>query len=91
MIEVGVAAFRRELKSWLDKVREGEEVLITERGEPVAHLTGAHRSSAWDDLVKQGIISPAKSKDRIRATGRKRAKSTGSVSEFVRINRDQSY
>jgi prevent-host-death family protein len=38
MLQVNIAEFRRHLSSWLAKVREGEEIQITSRGEAIARI-----------------------------------------------------
>ncbi len=43
MIEVGSFEAKTHLSELLDKVRHGEDVLITRRGKPVARLVGARR------------------------------------------------
>jgi prevent-host-death family protein len=45
MNSVGLAELRERLSAYLKKVKSGQEVLITERGVPIARLaplTGAH-------------------------------------------------
>ena len=44
MIEVGISEAKTHLSALLEKVRHGQEVLITKRGEPIARLVPAHRS-----------------------------------------------
>ena len=89
MADVGVAQLRRELKSWLDRVREGEEVLVTDRGQPVARLVGVDAAPLLDQLQADGAISPLPSSPRPTATGRKRVRGRGSVSDLVAEERDR--
>ncbi|QJW35744.1 type II toxin-antitoxin system prevent-host-death family antitoxin [Cellulosimicrobium protaetiae] len=58
-MEVPVSALRAELKSWIERAREGEEVVITERGVPVARLTGVATSDLVTELVRDGVLVPA--------------------------------
>ena len=44
MIEVGAFDAKTHLSSLLNKVAQGEEVLITRRGIPVAHLVPVERA-----------------------------------------------
>ena len=44
MIEVGTFEAKTHLSALLEKVSQGQEVLITKRGEPVARLVPAQRS-----------------------------------------------
>jgi prevent-host-death family protein len=56
MAEVGVAQLRRELKDWLERVQSGDEVVITERGRPVARLSGIDVAPLLDRLAEQGHV-----------------------------------
>lgn len=43
MVTVNLAQAKSSLSELLDKVEGGEEIVITRRGRPVAHLTAAAR------------------------------------------------
>jgi len=58
-MEVAVSALRAELKSWIERARAGEEVVITDRGVPVARLTGVQTADLVSGLVRDGLLSPA--------------------------------
>jgi prevent-host-death family protein len=83
MVEVGVAQLRRELKDWLDRAQSGDEVVITERGRPVARLSGIDIAPLLDRLAEQGQISSAPDTPRPAARGRVRVQAEGSVAELV--------
>lgn len=83
MAEVGVAQLRRELKDWLDRAQSGDEVVITERGRPVARLSGIDIAPLLDRLTEQGQISSAPDTARPTARGRQRVKAEGSVADLV--------
>ena len=54
-----VSKLKASLSKYLRSVKAGEEVLVTERGRPIAKLTPAQRSEMADDLIemeKQGLI-----------------------------------
>ncbi len=57
-MEVPVSALRAELKSWIERARDGEEVVITERGVPVARLTGVATADLVTELVRDGVLVP---------------------------------
>ncbi len=81
MVEAGVRELRNNLSAFLDRVRGGEEVVVTDRGTPVARLVPMGRESAWDELVRDGAIQVATSTgSRSRP---KRAKADGTVSDLV--------
>jgi len=59
-IEVGIRELRADLSRWLRRVREGEEVLVTERGSPVARIVPVTGNRKLDELIAQGRVTPAK-------------------------------
>lgn len=59
-MDVGVKELRDHLRQWLEAVQCGEEVAVTERGKPVARLVRASGLNAYERLVAQGVITPAK-------------------------------
>ena len=89
MTEVGVAEFRRDLRAWLERANAGEEILVTERGAPVARVMGAGRSTTLERLVAEGVVTPPRSARKPRATGARRARASGSVSDFIIAERDE--
>lgn len=88
MVEVGVAQLRRELKDWLDRVQDGDEVVVTERGRPVARLSGIDVAPLLDRLAEQGQISGAPRVARPSARGRRRVAATGPAADLVVAERD---
>ncbi len=60
MTKVGVARLKAQLSRYLDVAKRGEEVVITERGRPVAKLvalTGADRTdSRRQRLARAGLL-----------------------------------
>ena len=87
MAEVGVADLRRELKGWIDRAQAGEEVVITDRGRPVARLVGAGVPSVLERLTAQGRVSrPAQERPAARSLPRIEAQ--GPVSEHVTAERE---
>jgi prevent-host-death family protein len=55
--EVGVRDLRANLAHWLDEVRKGHEVVVTERGVPVARLLKAGEPTTFERLVAEGTIT----------------------------------
>lgn len=88
MSEVGIAEFRQGLKEWIARAQEGDEVVVTDRGRPVARLTGIATPSALEQLVSEGRISQARGR-RPRAAGMRRVRSEGAVSGYVTEARDR--
>ncbi len=73
---------RDELRKWLDVVRRGDEVVVTERGKPIARIIGASSPPLRERLIAEGIITPAK-RARRRSDAHPRVRSKGSVSDLV--------
>lgn len=88
MAEVGVAQLRRELKDWLERVQSGDEVVITDRGRPVARLSGIDVAPLLDQLVDEGRVSGPSRAPRPTARGRRRVTADGEVAELVVTERD---
>lgn len=88
MAEVGVAQLRRELKHWLEKAHAGDEVVITDRGRPVARLSGIDVAPLLDRLAEQGRISGPGTVQRPTARSKQRVEARGDVSELITVERD---
>jgi len=60
VVTVGVRELKNQLSSYLDRVKAGEEVTVTEHGRPIARLTAlapdVDRRAA---LIEAGIVRPA--------------------------------
>ena len=81
-LEVGVRELRDHLSRWLNEVKAGSELVITERGRPVARLVPAAGPTSLDDLIAAGIVTPP-TKRREPASTFARVKTHGDVLEFV--------
>ena len=82
-MEVGAAAFRAELKRYLDLVRGGEEVVVTDHGVPAVRLTAVDAVPRLEDLARRGVISPPSGRPRRPAGSIRRVRSKGSVADLV--------
>jgi len=80
-MEVGVTAFRAQLRKWLDLVQSGEEVVVTERGKPIAKLTPVGEETHLEMLTRLGILTPARAPKSNKFGKPIRAK--GSVSDLI--------
>ncbi len=81
-IEVGVRDLKNNLSRYLDRVAHGEEVVVTERGRPVARLTGVDPAiDKLAALVASGAVQLPASSSRRRPTHR--IASSGPVSNLV--------
>lgn len=57
MIEVGVRELKNSLSSYLRKVREGETVVVTDRGVPVARMIPAGVPRQIAKLMAEGRVT----------------------------------
>jgi len=58
MATIGVRELRRDASRWLARVRAGEEIIVTDRGRPIAQLVPYQASGGFEALVAQGRIAP---------------------------------
>lgn len=57
-MEVTVSELRSSLKDALEAAKSGDEVIITERGIPVARLSGVGATTLLQRLEREGLITP---------------------------------
>ena len=69
-MKAGVAELKTRLSRYLEWVKAGHEVLVTDRGQPVAKLVPisaeVRRGSRRERLVREGLLVPGRG--RIRAS-----------------------
>lgn len=82
-MDVAVTALRAELSSWIERVKAGEEVVVTERGTPVVRLVPVATAPLLEQLVERGVLSRPQRADRPSARGAARAKASGPVAALV--------
>ena len=81
-IEVGVRDLKNNLSRYLDRVQDGDEVIVTEHGRPVARLSPIdHPSDNLASLIASGAVRPPTIKARHRPA--RRIKPKGTVSDLV--------
>ncbi len=83
VMDVPVTELRANLRHWLDQVRNGEEVVVTERGMPVARIVAIDAMSRIEELTEQGVIARPLSSERPKVSGRKLPKAGQSLSDLV--------
>ena len=81
MAEAGVRELRDHLSRYLERVKAGEELTVTDRGRPIARLVPVGGTNTLDQLIAEGLVAPAAS--RRRARPRTRVSAAGPVSELV--------
>lgn len=84
-LEVGVRDLKTNLSRYLGRVRDGEEVVVTDRGRPVARLIPVDASTdRLAGLVEAGLVRPAKEPHRRLPTP---IQAAGTVSDLVAAQR----
>jgi prevent-host-death family protein len=71
-MDVPVTELRAHLSEWLERVRAGEEVVVTDRGVPVARMLGMSATATLQRLAADGVIGRDVSARRPMATGHPR-------------------
>ncbi len=82
-MDVAVSEFRANLRVWLERAQQGHEVVLTERGVPVARLLGIDTTSLIDRLTAEGVIGRPTSPERPAASDRPRPRPRRPVAPLV--------
>jgi prevent-host-death family protein len=82
-MDVAVSTLRAELADWIERVRRGEEVVVTDRGTPVARLIAVDTAPLLERLTREGVLSRPRRAGRPTASGASRAHADRPVSELV--------
>jgi len=79
-MEVGVRELRDNLSRYLDRVRDGEEVVVTDRGRAIARVLPIGADRVLDRLIASGVVTRARNPARRR---RRPRDTSGPVSDLV--------
>ena len=88
LMDVAISTLRAELSRWIGRARDGEEVVVTDRGTPVARLLPVDTAPLLDQLVERGVLSKPQRADRPTARGADRVRATDPVADLVSEQRD---
>lgn len=80
-MEAGIRELRNHLSRYLDRVRGGEEIVVTDRGAAIARLVPLDQPRVLDRLVAEGLVERAPNGARTRPN--RRGSSRGTVSDLV--------
>lgn len=58
-MDVGVRELKAKLSEYLGRAEAGEQIVVTDRGRPVARLVGYTDGSAVERGIDEGWIEPA--------------------------------
>jgi prevent-host-death family protein len=78
--EVGVRELRNNLSRYLARVQEGEEVVITDHGRPVARVLPLRGEPTLDRLIDAGLVTPARKR---KGASSRPINTAGTVSDLV--------
>jgi len=79
-VEVGVRELRDHLSRYLDRVRDGDELIVTDRGHAIARVVPVGSERMLDRLIAEGIVTPAREQ---RGRVPKPIKTKSTVSDLV--------
>ena len=79
-MEVGVRELRNHLSRYLDRVRDGAELVVTERGHAIARVVPVEGERVLDRLIAEGVVTPARV---TRGRAPKPIKTKSTVSDLV--------
>lgn len=79
-MEVGVRELRDNLSRYLDRVRHGEEIVVTDRGRAVARVVAVGGERVLDRLIAEGVVTRA---ERPKRGAAHPVKAKGTVSDLV--------
>jgi prevent-host-death family protein len=81
---VGVRELKNQLSSFLDRVKAGEEITVTEHGRPIARLSAIGRDAdRMAELVASGIVQPASARRQLPLKRVRLAEGASSLAELV--------
>lgn len=79
-MEVGIRELKNHLSRYLDHVRDGDEVVVTDRGRAIARVVPIGDERVLDRLVADGLVTPA---PRRKQRAKPPITTKGSVSDLV--------
>jgi prevent-host-death family protein len=82
-MDVTVTDLRAHLSSWLERARNGHDVVITDRGVPVARLIGLTTTTTLERLTADGVIGRPAAGQRPQASGRARPRTRRPLADVV--------
>lgn len=56
-MEVTFTEFKASLMKYVDAAKDGEDVIVTHKGAPVARLTGVESSDLLGSLIADGLVT----------------------------------
>ena len=81
-LQVGIKELRDGLSRYLDRVREGGVITVTDHGRPIARIRPVGRLTSYEQMKLDGRITPAR-RPKGPAPEPIRLEGGGTVSEFI--------
>lgn len=82
-MDVAVTELRAHLGRWIDAARDGNDIVITDRGTPVARIVALDSTPVIDRLTAEGIIGRPTRSTRPVAGDRRRPTPQRPVADLV--------
>lgn len=82
-VDVAVTELRAHLGHWIDAARDGNDVIITDRGTPVARIVALDSTPLIDRLTAQGVIGRPTKSTRPVAGDRRRPSPRRPVADII--------
>jgi prevent-host-death family protein len=61
-MDVGIRELRTNLSRYVEQVKAGDEIVVTDHGKPVAKLVPLNGERKIDRLIREGVVIPARSR-----------------------------
>jgi prevent-host-death family protein len=81
-VYVGIRDLRENLRAYLQRAKKGEEIVVTDRGTPIARLSGLVRRDSIERLIAEGRVRPA-TRPKTPIDSSKLARARGSVVDLM--------
>lgn len=82
-MDVTVTTLRSHLSEWIDRARSGEQIIVTDRGLPVARLSGLDSTPLIERLTAEGVLGRPARPNRLRSTDWVHVEADESISDIV--------
>ena len=82
-MDVAISELRAHLSDWLERARQGTEVIVTDRGLPVARLLGIDTATTIERLTADGVIARPQRAVRPVASERVRPRPRRPVADII--------
>ena len=56
VVHVPTTDYRANMRAWHERAQAGEEIVVTDHGEPVVRVLGATTESVLERLAREGLV-----------------------------------